>query len=45
MQPGDVPDTHADIDDLVYQFGYKPSKSVTQEVENFVEWYKEYNNE
>ena len=44
LQPGDVPDTYADVDDLVREFGYKPSMSVTQGVKNFVEWYKEYNN-
>ena len=42
-QPGDVLDTYADIDDLVEEFGYKPSMSVKQGVENFVAWYKEYN--
>lgn len=44
IQPGDVPDTHADISDLVEEFIYKPSTSVQQGVENFVTWYKEYNN-
>ena len=44
LQPGDVPDTYADVDDLVEQFGYKPSMSVKQGVENFAVWYKEYNN-
>ena len=45
LQPGDVPDTYADVDDLVKQFGYKPSMSVGQGVENFAVWYKEYYNE
>jgi len=44
IQPGDVPDTYADVDDLVSEFCYKPSMSVKQGVENFVKWYKEYNN-
>jgi len=44
LQPGDVPDTFADVDDLVKEFGYKPSMSVKQGVANFVKWYKEYNN-
>jgi len=44
LQPGDIPDTYADIDDLVKEFGYKPSMSVQQGVENFVAWYKLYNN-
>ena len=43
LQPGDVLDTHADIDDLVEDFGYKPRMSVKQGVENFANWYKNYN--
>ena len=43
LQAGDVPDTYADIDDLVEEFGYKPLMNVNQGVENFVRWYKEYN--
>ena len=43
LQPGDVPDTYADVDDLVEEFGYKPSMSVKQGVANFVNWYKNYN--
>ena len=44
LQPGDVPDTFADVSDLVAEFDYKPSMSVKQGVANFVKWYKEYNN-
>ena len=44
LQPGDVPDTYADVDDLVEQFSYKPSMSVKQGVKNFADWYREYNN-
>ena len=43
LQPGDVKDTFADVDDLVEQFGYKPSMSVKKGIDNFVAWYKEYN--
>jgi UDP-glucuronate 4-epimerase len=43
LQAGDVPDTYADVDDLVEQFDYKPSMSVKQGVDNFVAWYKQYN--
>ena len=43
LQLGDVPDTYADVDDLVEEFGYKPSISVAQGVKNFARWYKEYN--
>jgi UDP-glucuronate 4-epimerase len=42
IQPGDVPDTYADVDDFEEQFGFKPSISVNQGVEKFVMWYKEY---
>ena len=44
LQPGDVPDTYTDVDDLVEEFGYKPSMSVKQGVENFAVWYKKCNN-
>ena len=43
LQPGDVPDTYADVDDLIQDFNYKPSMNVKQGIENFVKWYKEYN--
>lgn len=42
LQPGDVPDTYADVDDLVREFNYKPSMSMKQGVKNFVDWYREY---
>ena len=42
LQPGDVPNTHADVDDLVQQFDYKPATSVDQGVANFVDWYRNY---
>jgi len=42
FQPGDVMDTHADVDDLVEQFDYKPSMNIKKGVENFVLWYQEY---
>ena len=42
LQPGDIPDTYADVDDFVEEFGYKPLMNVKQGVENFVKWYKEY---
>ena len=46
LQPGDVPDTYADVDDLVEEFGYslQPSMSIKQGVDNFAVWYKQYNN-
>jgi len=42
LQPGDVPETYANVADLVKDFDYKPSMNVKQGVQNFVEWYKEY---
>ena len=42
LQPGDIPNTYANVDDLVKEFDYMPSMSVTQGVKNFVNWYKEY---
>jgi len=42
IQPGDVPDTYADISDLSDELGYKPSTSVTEGVKNFCQWFKEY---
>ena len=43
LQPGDVPDTYANVDDLVRDLNYKPSMNMKQGVKNFVDWYKEYN--
>lgn len=42
MQPGDVPATFADIDDLEAAVGFRPSTSIEQGVERFVKWYREY---
>ncbi len=42
IQPGDVEKTWADVDDLIAQFGYKPSTSVDEGVSRFIEWYKGY---
>jgi UDP-glucuronate 4-epimerase len=42
LQPGDVPDTFADINDLVKEFQYKPKMNVETGVLNFVNWYKSY---
>ena len=41
LQPGDVPDTYADVTDLVEQFDYKPATPVEQGVANFVAWYRD----
>jgi len=42
LQPGDVPDTYANVDDLVEQFDYKPATVVEDGVARFIEWYREY---
>jgi UDP-glucuronate 4-epimerase len=42
MQLGDVPDTYADVEDLVRDVGYRPSTPVEQGVRNFVDWYLDY---
>jgi UDP-glucuronate 4-epimerase len=42
LQPGDVPATYANVDDLVRDIGYKPDMSVEQGIANFVAWYRDY---
>ena len=42
LQPGDVPDTYADVTDLIEQFDYKPATPIEQGVANFVAWYRDY---
>jgi UDP-glucuronate 4-epimerase len=42
LQPGDVQDTYADVDDLVEHFGYKPNTSIQQGINSFVIWYKSF---
>jgi UDP-glucuronate 4-epimerase len=42
LQPGDVPDTYANTENLKNKFNYKPSTSVIEGVSNFVNWYKDY---
>ncbi|MCP5155647.1 MAG: NAD-dependent epimerase [Ectothiorhodospiraceae bacterium] len=42
LQPGDVPDTYADVSDLERDFGYRPSVPVEVGVRRFVEWYTSY---
>ena len=42
LQPGDVPDTYANVDDLVKEFDYKPAMRVKEGVTNFVKWYKDF---
>jgi len=42
LQLGDVPDTYADVEDLVRDVGYRPATTVEQGVRAFVEWYRGY---
>ena len=42
LQPGDVPDTYASVDNLEKQFNYRPSTSVIDGVSKFVKWFKDY---
>ena len=42
LQPGDVPATYADVDDLIKDVGFKPSTSIDTGIRRFVEWFKEY---
>jgi len=44
LQPGDVPDTYADVNDLVSELNYKPKVSVEEGVRKFADWYKNYYN-
>lgn len=44
MQPGDVPDTYADVSDLVRDLSYKPTTLLDEGIRNFVEWYKDFYN-
>lgn len=43
LQPGDVPDTEADVTDLAEAVGYRPVVSVEEGVRNFIDWYRGYN--
>lgn len=42
MQPGDVPETYADVTDLVEQFEYKPDTPLELGINNFVAWYCDF---
>ena len=44
MQPGDVPKTFADVDDLMKDVGFKPATSLEDGIRHFVKWYREYYN-
>jgi UDP-glucuronate 4-epimerase len=42
MQPGDVPETYADIDDLMRDVGFRPSTPIAEGVARFIRWYRDY---
>jgi UDP-glucuronate 4-epimerase len=42
MQPGDVPETYADVDDLMRDVGFRPSTPVETGIRNFIDWYRAY---
>jgi UDP-glucuronate 4-epimerase len=42
LQPGDVPDTQADVTDLEQNVGYRPRVGVEEGVRNFVDWYRAF---
>ena len=42
LQPGDVPETFANIDDLMNDVGFKPSTSIEDGIGRFVQWYRDY---
>lgn len=42
MQAGDVPVTYADVDDLIWDVGFKPDTSIREGIGKFIEWYKKY---
>ena len=42
LQPGDVPATYANVDDLMRDVGFKPETTIEQGIENFIRWYRDY---
>ncbi len=42
LQPGDVPATYANVDDLIKDVGFKPATAIEDGIENFVKWYRDY---
>ena len=44
LQPGDVPATYADVDDLMNDVGFKPQTPIESGIRRFVDWYREYYN-
>ena len=42
MQPGDVPATYADIEDLARDIGFRPSTTIEDGIKRFAKWYRDY---
>ena len=42
LQPGDVPDTYADVDALIKDIHYQPATSIEDGVNWFVQWYRDF---
>lgn len=42
LQPGDVPATYANVDDLIADVGFKPDTSIEEGIGKFIEWYRAY---
>jgi UDP-glucuronate 4-epimerase len=42
MQPGDVPATYADVDDLIREVGFKPSTPIAEGIARFIVWFNDY---
>lgn len=42
MQPGDVPATYADVDDLMREVDFRPSTSIEEGIRRFAAWYRDY---
>ena len=42
IQPGDIPDTQADVTDLMTEFQFRPTTNITAGIRKFVDWYKNY---
>ena len=42
IQPGDVLDTYADVDDLVKDMDFSPEMSIEDGIAKFVDWYQDY---
>jgi UDP-glucuronate 4-epimerase len=42
MQPGDVPETYADIDDLIRDIGFRPATLLEDGIRSFIGWYRDY---